>query len=215
VVQVGRTGVLTPVALLQPVDVSGVTVSRATLHNEDELRRKDVRPGDRVRMIRAGDVIPGVKERVGQPCKKRANPFSMPDHCPVCGAAVEREGAYYFCPAGLSCPAQLQGRVLHYASRNALDIDHLGEKTVGQLVPWDMVQDLADLYRLSVVDLKSLEGFAEKSASELHKAIQGAKEARLDRFLYALGIRHVGNRIARVFAAEYGSLNAHPTSAYR
>lgn len=193
-------------ALLQPVDVGGVTVSRATLHNEDELRRKDVRPGDRVRIIRAGDVIPEIKERVHQPGKQHGPPFSMPQHCPVCGARIIREGAYYLCPAGLSCAAQIAGRVVHYGSRNAMNIDHLGEKTVKQLVARDRIHDLADLYRLSVTDLKSLESFAEKSASELFEAIQSAKEALLDRFLFALGIRHVGSRMARVLANEFGSL---------
>ncbi|NIV75617.1 MAG: NAD-dependent DNA ligase LigA [Gammaproteobacteria bacterium] len=208
VVQVGRTGMLTPVALLQPVDVSGVTVSRATLHNADEVRRKDVRPGDRVRIVRAGDVIPEVLERVPQPGVKRARPFSMPRRCPVCGAQVEREGAYCFCPAGLSCQAQLVGRILHYASRDAMNIDHLGEKTAQQLVARDMVHDIADLYDLSIDDLELLDGFARKSATQLHAAVQDARRVRLDRFLYALGIRHVGRRIARLLATELGSLLA-------
>lgn len=208
VVQVGRTGMLTPVALLEPVDVGGVTVSRATLHNADEVERKDVRPGDRVRIVRAGDVIPEVLERLPQPGVKRARPFSMPRRCPVCGAEVVREGAYYLCPAGLSCQAQLVGRVLHYASRDAMNIDHLGEKTAQQLVARDMVHDVADLYHLSVDDLEALEGFAHRSASQLHDAIQGATRARLDRFLYALGIRRVGRRVARLLASELGSLEA-------
>jgi DNA ligase (NAD+) len=208
VVQVGRTGILTPVALLQPVDVGGVTVSRATLHNEDEVHRKDVRPGDRVRIARAGDVIPEVLERLPQPGVKRAPPFSMPARCPVCGAKVVREGAYCLCPAGLSCPGQLVGRILHYASRDAMDIEHLGEKTAQQLVARGMVRDVAGLYGLSVETLESLEGFARKSASQLHDAIQSARRARLDRFLYALGIRHVGRRIARLLATELGSLRA-------
>lgn len=206
VVQVGRTGVLTPVALLQPVDVGGVTVSRATLHNEDEIRRKDIRVGDRVRIIRAGDVIPEVKERVEQPGQTRGAPFSMPQRCPVCHAEVAREGAYYLCTAGLSCAAQLIGRIQHFASRNAMDIAYLGGKTAQQLVEREMVQDLADLYRLSVDDLKTLEGFAEKSARLLHEAIQSAKRPRLDRFLYALGIRHVGSRIARLLAGALSTL---------
>jgi DNA ligase (NAD+) len=134
VVQVGRTGVLTPVALLQPVDVGGVTVSRATLHNQDEVEKKDVRPGDEVRIERAGDVIPEVVERIKKPGKKRAQPFSMPDGCPVCGAKIVRQGAYYLCPAGLSCEAQLVGHIIHYAACDAMDIEGLGKETVRMLI---------------------------------------------------------------------------------
>ena len=208
VVQVGRTGMLTPVALLQPVDVGGVTVSRATLHNEDEVKEKDVRPGDKVRIARAGDVIPEVLERVQRPNKKRKKPFSMPEECPACGAEIYREKAYYFCPAGLSCPPQLIGRVIHYGSRNAMDIKGLGEETVKDMVRKDLVKGIVDLYKLTVEDLLELEGFAQKSATQLHKAIQETKNPRLDRFLYALGIRHVGRRIAQVLADKYRSLDA-------
>jgi len=208
VVQVGRTGMLTPVALLQPVDVGGVTISRATLHNEEEARNKDVRPGDKVRVARAGDVIPEIIERVKQPGKKRGEKFSMPKRCPVCGAQVFKEGAYYFCPGGLSCAPQLIGRIIHYASRNAMDIDGLGDKTAKDLVQKGIVKDIADLYNLSVEDLLKLDGFAEKSATQLYEAIQGTKSPRLDRFLYALGIRHVGERLARVLADRYRSLAA-------
>jgi DNA ligase (NAD+) len=206
VVQVGRTGILTPVALLQPVDVGGVTVSRATLHNEDEVKRKDVRPGDTVRIARAGDVIPEVVERIKEPGKKRGKPFSMPGKCPVCGSETMREGAYTLCPAGLSCPAQLIGRLIHYASRNALNIEGLGEETVKTLVHKELVKEMADLYHLSVDDILGLEGFAEKSARQLHEAIQATKKPRLDRFLYALGIRHIGERVARILAQRYQSL---------
>jgi DNA ligase (NAD+) len=207
-VSVGRTGILTPVALLQPVDVGGVTVSRATLHNADEVARKDVRPGDTVRVYRAGDVIPEVRERLPHPGKNRSRPFEMPTACPVCSSRVVREGAYYLCAAGLSCEAQLMGRIEHYASRDALDIDQLGTKTVRQLVRRRMVRDLADLYRLSQEKLETLVGFARRSASQLHKAIQAARTPRLDRFLYGLGIRHVGTRTARLIAAEFGTLKA-------
>ncbi len=207
-VSVGRTGVLTPVALLRPVDVGGVTVSRATLHNADELARKDVRPGDRVRIFRAGDVIPEVRERVAEGDRQRAEPFRMPDVCPVCGSQVVREGAYHLCPAGLACSAQLIGHLIHYASRDALDIDGLGEKTARQLVERHLVHDLADLYGLSPESLAGLEGFATRSAARLLKAIQSAKRPRLDRFLYALGIRHVGTRTARLIARELGTLEA-------
>lgn len=206
VVQVGRTGMLTPVALLEPVEVGGVTVSRATLHNEDEVMKKDVRPGDKVRIARAGDVIPEVVERVKEPGKRRKKKFSMPERCPVCGSEVFKEGAYYFCPGGLSCQAQLVGHILHYSSRNAMNIEGLGEKIVRQMVVKGMVEEVADLYRLSESDLKELEGFADKSARNLHEAIQGAKKARVDRFLYALGIRHVGQHVARVLAEEFRTL---------
>ncbi|MBD3415317.1 MAG: NAD-dependent DNA ligase LigA [Candidatus Aminicenantes bacterium] len=207
VVQVGRTGMLTPVALLQPVEVGGVTVSRATLHNEDEVHSKDVRPRDKVRIARAGDVIPEVVERIKERGKKRGKKFFMPDECPVCGSEVFKEGAYYFCSAGLTCSAQLIGHILHYASRNAMNIEGMGEKVVKKLVDRELVKDVADLYHLSVDDLKTLEGFAQKSAENLYQAIQGAQEARLDRFLYALGIRHVGQHVARVLAREFNTLN--------
>jgi len=206
VVQVGRTGILTPVALLEPVDVSGVTVSRATLHNADEVARKDVRVGDRVRIVRAGDVIPEVQGRVDQGEEGRSEPFEMPDHCPSCGSQVVREGAYHLCPAGLACPAQLVGRIKHYGSRNALDIDHLGEKTARQLVNVGLVADMGDLYTLSVADLEALDGFAQKSARQLHDAIQGTREVPLDRFLFALGIPHVGRRVAQLLAEAFGWL---------
>lgn len=206
VVQVGRTGKLTPVALLQPVDVGGVTVSRATLHNADEVKRKDVRPGDQVRIARAGDVIPEVVERVKKKGQKRGKPFSMPGTCPACGAEIFREGAYHFCPAGLSCPPQVVGRIIHYGSRDALDITGLGEKTAQDMVRKGLVEDIADLYRLTVADLLKLDGFAQKSATQLHDAIQSTKHPPLDRFLYALGIRHVGRRVARVLAERYHRL---------
>jgi len=207
VVQVGRTGVLTPVALLAPVDVGGVTVSRATLHNADEVRRKDVRVGDTVRVIRAGDVIPEVVERIASPGRKRSRAFSMPGQCPACGAAVVRDGAYHRCEAGLSCPAQLAARIRHYAQRDALDIAGLGEKTSGQLVAQGLVHDLADLYVLDVDQLRELEGFAERSAKKLHDAIRDSREPRLDRFLHGLGIGQVGRRTARVLARALGSLD--------
>jgi DNA ligase (NAD+) len=205
-VQVGRTGMLTPVALLDPVQVGGVTVSRASLHNEEEVERKDVRPGDTVRIFRAGDVIPEVAERIKEPGKKRGKKFSMPARCPSCGNSVVREGAYVLCPAGLACPAQRIGRIIHYASRDALDIDTLGEKNVGKLVAKGLVKNLPDLYRLDEEQLASLDGFAAKSAAKLHKAIQVTKEPPLERFLYALGIRNVGEHVAQVLARQFGSL---------
>ncbi|MFO8100971.1 MAG: NAD-dependent DNA ligase LigA [Dehalococcoidia bacterium] len=206
VVQVGRTGMLTPVALLDPVDVSGVTVSRATLHNEDEVHRKDVRVGDSVRIARAGDVIPEVVGRAGKEEGKRSAEFRMPANCPVCGTETVREGAYYVCPAGLACPAQLTGHIIHYASRDALDIDGLSEKTAGRLVELGLVKDIADLYHLTAEDFLQIEGFAEKSSRQLYEAIQSSRKTRLDRFLYGLGIRHVGLHTARVLAAEFPDL---------
>jgi len=207
VVQVGMTGMLTPVALLEPVDVGGVTVSRATLHNEGEVHRKDVRPGDRVRIARAGDVIPEVVERIKQPGRKRAGKFAMPAECPACGAEVIREGAYHVCPAGASCPPQLVGHLKHFAAQEAMDIDGLGDETARELVEKKLVRELADLYELSVDDLRGLEAFAEKKARKLHEAVQGSKQPRLDRFLFALGIRHVGRRVARLLAGQFGSLD--------
>lgn len=208
VVQVGRTGMLTPVALLRPVDVGGVTISRATLHNEDDVKKKDVRPGDKVRVARAGDVIPEVVERIKEKGKKRGKPFSMPKMCPVCSAKVVREGAYYFCPAGLSCPVQLKGHIIHYASRDAMNIEGLGKQIAAQLVERNMINDMSDLYRLTVDDLKNLDGFADKSANKLFNAIQKTTHPPLDRFLYALGIRHVGQHVARILAKKYPDLYA-------
>jgi DNA ligase (NAD+) len=207
-VQVGRTGVITPVALLTPVDVGGVTVSRATLHNEGEIARKDVRVGDRVRIARAGDVIPEVVERVTQRGRRRGRPFRMPRRCPSCGGPLVSEGAYRVCPAGLTCPAQRVGRLVHYASRGALDIEGLGRERARKLVEHGLVRNVADLYALEAADLEGLEGFARKSAEALCDAIARSRLARLDRFLHALGIPEVGRRTAQLLAAELGSLEA-------
>ncbi len=208
VVQVGRTGVLTPVALLDPVNVGGVTVSRATLHNEDEVRRKDVRVGDRVRIERAGDVIPEVVERIAEKGRRRGKPFAMPRLCPSCGTKVVREGAFSVCPNALGCRSQLIGRVAHYASRGAMDIDGLGGNTVKELVDRKMIRSVADLYRLTAGDFKRIEGFADKSANQLVEGIAQSKKARLERFLYALGIQGVGERAAQAVARHFGGLEA-------
>ncbi len=205
-VQVGRTGKLTPVAILQPVDVSGVTVSRATLHNQDELDRKDVRVGDTVRIRRAGDVIPEVVEVLKDQRPPGTEPFQLPSQCPVCGGRVEREGAYHLCTNGLACRAQLEGHIIHFAARGAMDIAGLGDKTVKQLLEEKKIADLADLYHLGAADLEGLEGFAEKSIDNLLKAIEHSKRPRLDRFLYALGIEHVGDTVSRLLADHYGGL---------
>lgn len=206
VVQVGRTGKLTPVAVLRPVDVSGVTVSRATLHNQDELDRKDVRIGDTVRVRRAGDVIPEVVEVLAEQRPKGAKPFQLPSKCPVCGGPVEREGAAHVCTNGLECPAQLQGHLEHFVARGAMDIAGLGGKTVAQLLERGLVKDLADLYHLTPIDLAGLEGFAEKSIENLMEALEASKRPRLDRFLFALGIEHVGETVARLLADQFGAL---------
>jgi DNA ligase (NAD+) len=206
VVSVGRTGTLTPLALLIPVEVGGVTISRATLHNADEVARKDIRVGDTVRVERAGDVIPAIAERVAAPDDVRGEPFRMPDHCPVCGSNVAREGAYYYCTGQSVCPAQLKGAIEHFASKSALNIEGLGKKTVAQLVDAGMVRSLADLYCLTKPQLLDLEGFADRSASLLLEAIERSKCVSLDRLLMGLGIRQVGQHIAKVLAREFGSL---------
>ena len=208
VVQVGRTGKLTPVALLRPVDVGGVTVGRATLHNQDEVDRKDVRVGDTVQVRRAGDVIPEVVEVLLDKRKTGSRKFVMPDRCPVCDSPVVQQGAYHMCSGGLVCAAQQMGKIEHFASKGAMEIEHLGGKTVVQLFERGLVKDLADLYQLKNEDLLGLEGFAEKSAENLLTAIEASKHTRLDRFLYALGISNVGRHVAKVLAQRFGSLEA-------
>jgi DNA ligase (NAD+) len=207
-ISVGRTGTLTPLALLKPVEVGGVTISRATLHNADEVARKDIRVGDTVRVERAGDVIPAIAERIPLPNQARSAPFQMPSACPICGSAVAREGAYYYCTGQASCPAQLKGAIEHFASKAALNIEGLGKKTVAQLVDRGLVKDLSDLYRLDREQLLQLEGFAERSSTLLLDAIAQSKTMPLDRFLMGLGIRQVGQHIAKVLAREFGSLEA-------
>jgi DNA ligase (NAD+) len=207
-VSVGRTGTLTPVALLKPVEVGGVTISRATLHNADEIARKDVRVGDTVKVERAGDVIPAIAERVPIPGEERKGAFAMPTRCPVCDSAVAREGAYYYCTGKAACPAQLKGMLEHFASKSALNINGLGKKTVAQLVEHGFVRDLSDLYALTKEQLLSLEGFADRSASLLLDGINRTRRAPLDRFLMGLGIRQVGQHIARVLARRFGNLDA-------
>jgi DNA ligase (NAD+) len=203
VVQVGRTGKLTPVAQLRPVDVSGVTVSRATLHNQDELDRKDVRIGDTVRVRRAGDVIPEVVEVLVDQRPKGTKRFELPTKCPVCGSEVVREGAAHLCTNGLACPAQLERHIVHFTMRGAMDIAGLGEKTVKQLLEHGLVNDLADIYQLTPIHLVELEGFAEKSIENLLAAIEASKRPRFDRFLFALGIEHVGDTVARLLADHF------------
>ena len=206
VVQVGRTGILTPVALLRPVDVSGVTVSRATLHNQDYVDQMDVRIGDFVRIGRAGDVIPEVVEVLKEERTGKEKKFHIPDKCPVCGSKVVREGAYYRCTGGLSCIAQLKRSIQHFASKGAMDIEGLGGKIVDLLVDNGLVRRISDLYNIRKEDLLKLPRFAEKSADNLIKAIEKSKEQPLPRFIYALGIPNVGEHIARVLAENFKSI---------
>ena len=205
-VQVGRTGKLTPVALLKPVDVQGVTVSRATLHNLDFVREKDIKKGDHVRIKRAGDVIPEVDEVLKNKRSGNEERFEMPGKCPVCGSNVVEDGAYHRCTGGLSCRAQLEGSIEHFGSKAAMDIEGLGGKTVRVLVDRELVGSISDIYRLNVRDLMSLERFAEKSSKNLIRAIEDSKERPLSDLIYALGIPHVGEHMARVLAKKYGSM---------
>jgi DNA ligase (NAD+) len=207
-VQVGRTGALTPVARLKPVFVGGVTVTNATLHNEDEIRRKDIRVGDAVFVRRAGDVIPEVIRVLTDKRPAHARAFIMPTRCPVCGSAVKKlEGeAVARCTAGLYCPAQRKQALLHFASRRAMDVEGLGEKLVDQLVDNDIVKTPADIYKLGTGALAGLERMAEKSAANVSAAIEGSKRTTLARFIYALGIRNVGEATARDLAQHFGSM---------
>jgi DNA ligase (NAD+) len=209
-VQVGRTGAITPVARLSPVFVGGVTVTNATLHNEDEVRRKDVRAGDTVIVRRAGDVIPEVVSVVPERRPIMAPEFVMPKTCPVCGSAVEKpeDEAIARCTGGLFCPAQRKQALLHFASRRAMDIDGLGEKLVDQLVDNAIVKSPANLFTLHILSLANLERMAEKSATNLFAAIEKSKQTTLARFIYALGIRNVGEATAKDLARHFGSLDA-------
>ena len=209
-IQVGRTGKLTPVAKLAPVFVGGVTVTNATLHNEDEVRRKDVRVGDAVVVRRAGDVIPEVVSVVMDRRPPGTQPFTMPTACPVCGSDVERlDGEVDTrCTAGLFCAAQRKQAILHYAQRRALDIENLGEKLVDQLVDQGLVSTLPDLYRLTLAQLSALERMAEKSARNLLDGLEKSKSTTLARFIFGLGIRHVGETTAKELARHFGTLDA-------
>jgi len=209
-VQVGRTGALTPVARLKPVFVGGVTVTNATLHNEDEIRRKDIWRGDTVAVRRAGDVIPEVVRVVAQGHRRHDDQFVMPEHCPVCGSRVARlEGeAVARCGGGLYCSAQRKQALLHFASRRAMNIEGLGEKLADQLVEHEMVRDPADLYGLEVGMLAGLDRMGEKSASNLVQEIERSRNVTLARFIHALGIPAVGEEGAKLLAGHFGSLDA-------
>ena len=206
IVQVGRTGALTPVAVMGPVRVGGVEVSRATLHNQDEIDKKDVRVGDTVVIQRAGDVIPEVVQVITSKRKGTEKKFKMPSKCPVCGAEVAKEEAIHRC-IGLDCPAQLKGRIKHFASKRAMDIEGLGVKLIDQLVDRRLVKDVADIYYISKQQLIELERMADKSAQNIIDAIEKSKTKPLSKFLYALGIRHVGETTAEDLARNFPRLD--------
>jgi len=209
-VQVGRTGAITPVARLAPVEVGGVTVTNATLHNEDEVKRKDVRIGDTVTVRRAGDVIPEVVSVIKERRPKGAAEFVMPTRCPVCDSHIERlaDEAVARCSGGLFCGAQRKQALIHFAHRRALDIEGLGEKIVDQLVDQNLVRTPADLYRLGFSALANLERMGDKSADNLIQAINQSRNTTLARFIFALGIRHVGETTAKDLANHYQSMHA-------
>jgi DNA ligase (NAD+) len=205
--QVGRTGVITPVANLRPVEVSGVLVSRATLHNWDELEKKDIRIGDTVLVERAGDVIPAVVRSI--PDKRTGNErqVPVPVRCPECGSdAVRITGEVAVRCLGLSCPAQIRESIIHFASRNAMDIEGMGDKYIEQLLRLGLVKDIADLYFLRRADFMQFERMGEKLADNLLNSIEKSKQRKLSRFIYALGIRHVGEHTAKLLATAFGSM---------
>jgi DNA ligase (NAD+) len=209
VVQVGRTGALTPVANLEPVQLAGTTVARATLHNEDEIKRLDVREGDMVLIEKSGEIIPKVIKVIESRRTGTLKPFRMPKKCPVCGGLVSRpEGEAVARCVAADCAAQLKARLLHFASRRAMRIEGLGEALVEQLVEKKMVRDVGDLYNLSLEDVAGLERKAEKSASNLMAQIEASKSRDLPALVYGLGIRHVGERTAGILARKFGSLES-------
>ncbi|TFG57633.1 MAG: NAD-dependent DNA ligase LigA [Candidatus Aminicenantes bacterium] len=209
VIQVGRTGALTPVAVLEPVKLSGTTISRSTLHNEDELRRKDIRVGDFVLIERSGDVIPHVVSVMKERRAARLRPFAWPDRCPVCGSEVFRpEGEVISRCVNTSCPARVREAILHFAARRAMDVDGLGEAVVDQLLAAGLVRSIPDLYGLRYDDLVGLERLGPKSARNLLDEIEGTKARGLARLVFALGIRRVGERLAQILAARFQTLDA-------
>ena len=208
-VNVGRTGALTPWALLEPVQIAGAMISRASLHNPDEVERLDVREGDTVIVERAGDVIPHILQVVQEKRPSGARKFVFPTTCPICGSAAFRpEGEAVARCMNTACPARVKESLLHYGNRRAMDIEHLGEAAATQLLERGLIRDIAGLYRLSIADLAGLDRLAEKSAGNLHRAIQDSKGRGLARLLYGLGIRYVGENVARLLAAAFGSMEA-------
>lgn len=207
VVNVGRTGALTPTAVLEPVRVGGVTISSATLHNQDEIDRKDVRVGDTVVVQRAGDVIPEVVRVILEKRTGKEKKFRLPDRCPVCGSEVDRpEGEAVARCTGIACQAKLKETIIHFASRDALNIEGLGEKIIEQLVDKGLIKDYADLYSLTREDMLTLERMGPKLAGNILTAIQNSKKTTLDRLIYGLGILHVGEHIAKLLAREFPTL---------
>ena len=207
-IQVGRTGTLTPVAILEPVEVGGVTVSRATLHNFDELKRKDIRIGDTVLIERSGDVIPQVVKSIKEKRTGNEKRKIIPKKCPICRTEVARtEGEVAVRCPNKNCPARLKWRIRYFASRDAMDIDHLGESTIDKLLEEGFVDNIADLYFLKKEDILKLEGFKEKSAQNLLDSIEKSKKQDLSRLIYGLGIRHVGKYAAQLLAAKYNSID--------
>ena len=203
-VQVGRTGALTPVAELEPVNVGGVIVKRATLHNQDEIDRKDVREGDRVIIQRAGDVIPEVVSVIKSKRKRASKAYHIPTECPVCGATVKRlPGEAVHSCQNRSCPAQLKESIKHFASKGAMDIDGLGDKLIEALVDKELIRNVSDLYTLTLEQLSSMERMADKSGQNILSSLDKSRDTTLGRFLYALGIRHVGEQTGRVLADEF------------
>jgi len=204
--QVGRTGTLTPVALLKPVDVGGVTVSRATLHNQDFIDQIDVRIGDMVKIGRAGDVIPEVAEVIKSKRTGKEKKYHIPPNCPVCGSKIIIDGAFYRCTGGLTCIAQLKRSIAHFSSKGAMDIEHLGRKNVELLVDQGLLKSVSDIYKLKKEDLLLLPRFADKSAENLINAIEISKQKNLARFIYALGIQNVGEHISKILVDKFKSL---------
>ncbi len=208
--RVGRTGAITPSAILEPVYVGGATVSRATLHNEDEIRRKNLRIGDLVIVRRAGDVIPEIVRSIPEQRTGAEREFEFPTACPICGSPAERPDgeAVSRCSNPVDCPAQLREALIHWAARNTMDIDGLGEKNVDTFLKFELIRSVADLYTLTAAQLADLDRFAEKSAQNLIAAIDASRTRSLDRFLFALGIRHVGERLSELLAKRFGTLDA-------
>ena len=207
-INVGRTGALSPWAELEPVELAGVTVSKATLHNEDVIAQKDIREGDWVEVVRAGEVIPQVLGPVRDRRDGSEKPFVMPDHCPVCGTPAERleEEAIRFCP-NVACPGRILEGIVHYAGRGAMDIRGLGYERVRQLLDAGLIHDVADLYHLKAKRLVELDRFAEQSAEQLVQAIANSKSQPLSLLLFGLGIRHVGKQVAQTLARHFGDLD--------
>ncbi|MHB8231726.1 MAG: NAD-dependent DNA ligase LigA [bacterium] len=204
-VSVGRTGILTPVAILSPVNIGGVVVKRATLHNQDDIDKKNINIGDRVLVERSGDVIPEVVKVIS--AGKKSGAFKLPDSCPCCGSDVVIDGAARRCMNELSCPCQIKGAITHFASKRAMDIEGLGEKIVDKLVETGLIKNIAGIYYLKKGELSGLEGFGEKSEENLFNSIEKSKNISYDRFIYALGIRHVGEHIADLLVKYFGGID--------